>query len=339
MAVRRLIKELDAFPKVEENYQQRSALSGLTTFIVSILLIILVLYEVGSFRSIETKYEYFIDHTASSPLAVNVDISVAMRCEYITMTMWDYSGTVQLDLRNRLSLQPTMLNMGHGFDEKLYDGSNLEALKNIQHFVHTANQARNARRGLPMGSKSSSENNPVDGCRLTGTFNINKVSGRFQIMGMGHGQGAVHTPHEALNFTHKIHRFSFGKDFPGIVNPLDGRAEETDAPFQMYQYFLSIIPTTYVDSRDNIILTNQYAVTEYARIVDHEKGSHGIPGILIKFDMEPLLIRISEQKNSILHLLTRLCGVVGGIFVTTGLVNGLINWFVGQVKNAPKKPF
>ena len=47
---------------------------------------------------------------------------------------------------------------------------------------------------------------------------------------------------------------------------------------QMYQYFVSIVPTVYKDLADTVIVTNQYAITEHLRAVDHDKGNHGIPG-------------------------------------------------------------
>jgi len=49
----------------------------------------------------------------------------------------------------------------------------------------------------------------------------------------------------------------------------------------MYQYFISIVPTVYKDVQDNVIITNQYAITEYRRAIDHDRGSHGIPGATI----------------------------------------------------------
>jgi endoplasmic reticulum-Golgi intermediate compartment protein 2 len=49
---------------------------------------------------------------------------------------------------------------------------------------------------------------------------------------------------------------------------------------QMYQYFVSIVPTVYRDVSDTVVMTNQYALTEYRRAVDHDKGSHGMPGLV-----------------------------------------------------------
>ena len=118
----------------------------------------------------------------------------------------------------------------------------------------------------------------------------------------------------ALNYTHRINRLSFGQDFPGLVSPLDNRIEftkegmttralamfgkgerscnqpltpnfyvknvkrETTAT-QMYQYFISIVPTLYKDIDGNVILTNQYTLTEHRRVVNHDQGSHGMPGM------------------------------------------------------------
>ena len=47
----------------------------------------------------------------------------------------------------------------------------------------------------------------------------------------------------------------------------------------MYQYFISIVPTLYKDIDGNVILTNQYTLTEHRRVVNHDQGSHGMPGM------------------------------------------------------------
>lgn len=61
----------------------------------------------------------------------------------------------------------------------------------------------------------------LDGCNLKGSFPVGKVQGTFQITAIGHGFLGQHTPHELLNFTHRIDELSFGTRYPGLVNPLD----------------------------------------------------------------------------------------------------------------------
>jgi len=92
----------------------------------------------------------------------------------------------------------------------------------------------------------------------------------------------------------------------------------------MFQYFVSVVPTTYVDRNGYALTTNQFSVTDHARILEGEK-QNGVPGIFIKYDLEPISLRVTEKRSaSFLHFLVRLCGIIGGIFVSVGLVHSLI---------------
>ena len=359
-----LLAHLDVFHKVEDAYQSRTKVGGLTTAVVGTLLLVLVVSELAAFRADHVEHDFVVDTTAHIPLQVNLDVVVGLECKYITMLLLDHSGAVSMDMAQRLNLQPEFLDvhtLGPAGEGSFVPQQIDSAL--VRKRIRDANKGRHVPTvlGIAGGDDGAPGDNNVPpvppfykrdgsvlpGCRLKGAFNINKVAGRLQIMAQGHGQGIVHTPHEGqcsvvplvffflatikkkkknytavLNFTHRINQLSFGADFPGIVNPLDGHVEVSRKAFQMYQYFVSVVPTIYTDASDNKLYTNQYAVREYAREVDHEKGSHGIPGIIIMFDMEPLLVRVTDSSRSFLHLLVRLCGVVGGIFVCTGKTNG-----------------
>lgn len=90
--------------------------------------------------------------------------------------------------------------------------------------------------------------------------------------------------------------------------------------FTAFQYYLRIVPTTYIDASGrklmtsqvcgdrNVLLTLQYAVTDYTRTFDHGKG---IPGIFFKYDLEPMNVTIRERTTSLYQFLIRLVGVVG----------------------------
>ncbi|XP_075441000.1 uncharacterized protein LOC142486275 isoform X3 [Ascaphus truei] len=55
----------------------------------------------------------------------------------------------------------------------------------------------------------------------------------------------VSTPAK-INMTHHIKHLSFGRDYPGIVNPLDGTSVDASQASMMFQYFVKIFPTVYV---------------------------------------------------------------------------------------------
>ena len=58
--------------------------------------------------------------------------------------------------------------------------------------------------------------------------------------------------------------------------------------FDNFQYFLGIVPTIYVDNTvtlfGGIMVTNQYAVTEFSHSIDPRKPD-AMPGIFIKYDL------------------------------------------------------
>lgn len=54
------------------------------------------------------------------------------------------------------------------------------------------------------------------------------------------------------------------------------------------------------------------------RLINHAAGSHGVSGIFVKYDTSSLMVTVSEQHMPLWQFLVRLCGIIGGIFSTTG---------------------
>jgi hypothetical protein len=92
-----------------------------------------------------------------------------------------------------------------------------------------------------------------------------------------------------------------------------------------FQYFLAVVPTIYVDSTgsfsDQILLSNQYAVTEFKREfnetqgifkITNNSGETGTPGIFMKYELEPISVRVTEYRQNFAHFIARLCSIVGG---------------------------
>jgi hypothetical protein len=91
---------------------------------------------------------------------------------------------------------------------------------------------------------------------MWGSLSVNKVAGNFHFApGKSFQQGPVHV-HDLVPFrgkdfdtSHVIDKLSFGREYPGMKNPLDGTrvARRTDAdllagaaPTGAYQYFLKV---------------------------------------------------------------------------------------------------
>ena len=118
-----------------------------------------------------------------------------------------------------------------------------------------------------------------------------------------------------INMSHIISEFSFGRYFPDITQPLDYSFEKTDQAFVAFQYFLTVVPTTYVAPRSKPLHTYQYSVTHYVKQIEHRRGT---PGIFFKYDIDPVALEIHQRTTSLTQFLVRIVGVVGGVWVCFG---------------------
>ena len=167
-----------------------------------------------------------------------------------------------------------------------------------------------------------------------------------------------------FNFSHIINELSFGPFFPGLDNPLDATVSTTPFHFFKFQYYASVVPTIYTEDSSrlslspppakkhhgsdaqrvshanepmhnadpvdgsifsgnpNTVYTNQYAVTEQSYAV----GENMVPGIFVKYDIEPILLLVSEDWGGFLALLVRLINVVSGVLVAGTWCWQLTDW-------------
>uniref|UniRef100_A0A3B3VQ29 Endoplasmic reticulum-Golgi intermediate compartment protein n=1 Tax=Poecilia latipinna TaxID=48699 RepID=A0A3B3VQ29_9TELE len=318
-----LVKELDAFPKVADSYVETSASGGTVSIIAFSAMAVLAILEFFVYRDTWMKYDYEVDNDFSSKLRINVDVTVAMKCQHVGADILDLAETMITS--NGLQYEPvsspvwtlrllqSRLREEHALQEVLY--------KTLLKGAPTA---------LP--PREDAPNEPLNACRIHGHAYVNKVAGNLHITvgkpihhPQGHAHIAAFVSHEAYNFSHRIDHLSFGEEVPGIINPLDGTEKITYNNNQMYQYFITVVPTklnTHLISAD----THQFSVTERERVINHAAGSHGVSGIFVKYDTSSLMVTVSEQHMALGRFLVRLCGIVGGIFSTTGMLHNLVGF-------------
>jgi hypothetical protein len=114
-----------------------------------------------------------------------------------------------------------------------------------------------------------------EGCQIYGHIEVNKVAGNFHLApGKSFQQGAMHV-HDLqafgadayFNMSHVVNKLSYGADFPGLVNPLDGARAMQMGGHLMYQYFIKVVPTLYNDIKGGVLRTAQFSVTEHPKCV------------------------------------------------------------------------
>ncbi|KTG33046.1 hypothetical protein cypCar_00050014, partial [Cyprinus carpio] len=155
---------------------------------------LLAFFEFFVYRDTWMKYEYEVDKDFTSKLRINIDITVAMRCQFVGADVLDLAETMVAS--DGLQYEPVIFE-----------------LSPQQRLWH----------------REDDPTQPLNACRIHGHLYVNKVAGNFHITvgkaiphPRGHAHLAALVSHETYNFSHRIDHLSFGEEIPGILNPLDG---------------------------------------------------------------------------------------------------------------------
>jgi hypothetical protein len=136
----------------------------------------------------------------------------------------------------------------------------------------------------------------------------------------------------AFNASHTIRRFSFGPPFPGQVSPLDGTASAPTARSAGFQYHLRVVPTIYEHLGGRVTDSRQYSVSDFVQEYDSHAAPHVHPGLWLRYDFSPTMVRRVETRPSFLQFVTSLCAILGGVFALSGLVDQLVHRTIDGAK-------
>ncbi|XP_022083691.1 endoplasmic reticulum-Golgi intermediate compartment protein 2-like [Acanthaster planci] len=333
----KVVKELDAFPKVPESYQETSSTGGTLALLTFLLIGVLIISEIRYYADTRMKYEYTVDADLNSKLTINVDITVAMKCGWIGADVVDISGETTTPARGNIKEEAVY------FEKTPEQRHRQETFKMIKAALSEEHALQDLlfQSGFDSKPTESPPNKkgkgPPDACRLHGSLVVNKVAGNFHVTvgksiphPKGHAHLALMVDPSQYNFSHRIDHLSFGEPAPGIINQLDAEEKVTKDNRRIYQYFLQIVPTK-VNTRKARMNTHQFAVTERERTINHNEGSHGVSGIFFKYDLSSLEISVTETHEPYSQFLIRLCGIVGGIFATSGILHSFLEVLISAI--------
>ncbi|KIK02931.1 hypothetical protein K443DRAFT_677094 [Laccaria amethystina LaAM-08-1] len=329
------LAKFDAFPKLPSTYKTRTESRGFMTIFVILLAFLLMLNDIGEYIWGWPDFEFSVDDNKSSFLDINVDLVVNMPCKFISVDLRDAMGD-RLYLSGGLRRDGTVFDVGQATALKEHSEA-LSARQAISQSRKSRGLFANLFRRNKSNFKPTYDYQPHgDACRVWGSLQVKRVTANLHITTLGHGYASYeHVDHNQMNLSHVITEFSFGPHFPDITQPLDNSFESTDERFVAYQYFLHVVPTTYIAPRSAPLQTHQYSVTHYTRIMQHNQGT---PGIFFKFDLDPLAITQHQRTTTFLQLLIRCVGVIGGVFVCMGYAIRITTRAVEVVSGADQTP-
>eukprot|EP00033_Pygsuia_biforma_P002880 GCRY01003177.1.p1 GENE.GCRY01003177.1~~GCRY01003177.1.p1 ORF type:complete len:345 (-),score=44.39 GCRY01003177.1:63-1097(-) len=333
------LKNFDVYPKTKEEVEVKTLSGAVVSFVSIFLMLLLFRGELNDYLTTNIDYDVFVDTHRDEQLKINIDLVVNTQCEYVDADLMDVTGEVRRDVDATVKKQPTDYHYAKYIADPTTENREKVDPFFLKNFLKNT-QHRGLFSPLPVMSNPDGKS-----CHIFGSLDVKKVAGNFHFAAgrnVNHGGGHFHdlkgVDEQNLNFTHQFNRLSFGENFPGIVNPLDGVERVTEAPMTMFQYYVKIVPTSYTDSSGNLIQTNQFSATEYKRVIDPAHGAHGLPGIFIKYDITPMMINIHEHTKPLSHFLASCCAIIGGMFTVSGLIDSFIFHLMKKLKMGPATP-
>ncbi|CAB0005666.1 unnamed protein product [Nesidiocoris tenuis] len=355
-----VVKQLDSFPKLDkDDFIQRSPVGGIVSIVAYVIICSVIFFEIRYYWDSDVAFHFVPDTDMHAKLKVNVDITVAMPCYSIDADIID-STDENFRVFGVLEEEDAWFEMSEKqrahFDDIRYFNT---YLREEMHAVNELlwKQAHSFQPASVPKHEILPSQKP-DACRIFGSLELNKVAGNFHVAAgkaipLANGEGHVHTelfnfgiPRKILshdddplvaflqfppirdmprhNFSHRIHHMSFGDSSVGIIHPLDGDEKITQEPSTSYQYFIEIVPTD-VETFLTKAKTYQYSVKDNLRIIDHNSGSHGMPGIFFKYDFSALKVIVTQTREPLFQFFIRLSSTIAGVFVTAGNLTRLTN--------------
>ncbi|KAH7385932.1 endoplasmic reticulum vesicle transporter-domain-containing protein [Pyrenochaeta sp. MPI-SDFR-AT-0127] len=345
-----IVSSFDAFPKTKKTYLVQGRNSSAWTVTLILTCIYLSWSEISRWLAGTTSQSFSVEKGVAHDMQINLDIIVAMRCADLHVNMQDAAGdrTLAGDL---LRKDPTTWASwtGKNSDKGIHELNKADSSPGWDENWDVHEQLGKAKK--KKFSKTPRVRGETDSCRLFGSLDGNKVQGDFHITARGHGymEFGEHLDHSTFNFSHVIREMSFGPYYPSLTNPLDNTIAVTPTEadhFYKFQYYLSIVPTIYTDdssliplldsvNRDpknhpassifhttHAIKTNQYAVTSQS----HTVPETNVPGIFVKFDIEPIMLNVVEEWGGFWRLIVRLVNVISGVMVAGGWAWQMYDW-------------
>ncbi|KAJ2003263.1 hypothetical protein H4R26_003159 [Coemansia thaxteri] len=324
--MRRALQAFDGFQKVDSAYQARTSSGGVLSMLAALAILLMLASETREYLRYKHTHSFSVDSEVQQKVQINLGLTVAMPCAFLRVDVLDASGAsenIHSSIVSRATTQRKAFAAVRG-SRAVNRVSEMHAHDVI------AEAARKHRKPVvaPVTGAQSAED---AACRIEGSVLVNKVAGLLHVTAHGHGHGGAHVPVHMLNFTHYIDELSFGPLYPSLVNPLDETMHFAHDSYAAIRYFISAVPTLYIDPAARTVSTNQYAVNEYYKAQSDDSAMGGKPpGIFVEYSFEPIAVTVREHRGSLLVFLVRLCAAVSGFFVTVGLVHRLVLGVVGS---------
>ncbi|KAM3237885.1 endoplasmic reticulum-Golgi intermediate compartment protein 3 isoform X1 [Capsicum annuum] len=232
------IRNLDAYPKINEDFYSRTLSGGVITVASSIIMTLLFISELRLYLHAVTATKLVVDTSRGETLRINFDITFpSLACSILSVDAMDISGEQHLDIRHDIIKKridalgnvietrkegigaptidrPLQRHGGRLEHNETYCGSCYGAEGSDDHCCNTCEDVREAYRKKGWALTNPDEIDQCkregflekvkleegEGCNMYGFLEVNKVAGNFHFApGKSFQQSNVHV-HDLLTF-------------------------------------------------------------------------------------------------------------------------------------------
>ena len=93
------LQRFDAFPKVNEDFFQRTLSGGVITVVATVVVAVLFVSQLRVFMAVNTDYELSVDSSRGEQMRIHLDVTFPrMPCSVVSLDVMDVSGEQELDV-------------------------------------------------------------------------------------------------------------------------------------------------------------------------------------------------------------------------------------------------
>lgn len=323
------LTDFDVYRKVPKDFSEGTKAGAVLSFVTAIIMFILFVSEMSTYLSVEMVSEMIVDEQVRGGSRMRVDMNITVPfipCVLISVDAQDVMGTHTVDMAG--GLKKRRIGREDGRDKGLF-----EAREIVHEFHdHRGNQLR-------AEDEEWLKSMMGEGCRLEGYLTVNKVPGNVHISAHSTQQFlplmGIYDPFD-LDIRHNIHHFGLDntrvrsednlndlskvRELRGSFTPLDGYRLLKEGKAQFSEYYLKVVPTTYVDPVDSSE-TYTFQLTADNNLITTQ---HQLPAIYFRYDFSPITVRYYPKREPFLRFLVQVCAIIGGVFTVAGMIDGFI---------------
>jgi len=336
------LRNLDAFTKTRPDLQQKSAVGGLITITAATAAGLLFIGQLFLYIWGNPSQSLALSQSTSIPLVPLDEPPRPGKPNQHRPHELDQYGRIPLKIHVTFPHVPcSNLDIAH-------DGASLSTGElEKAHGRHTLQLRRPTTSELKLALGETPKSNAPVGCTIFGRLRPKIVAGSVAISLSRNAWAAATTSlsmgafgledqseqkknsMRQYNCSHYVHSIEFGQSFPKQKDkPLQNVRHTIDNDFYglgIAQSYVKLVPTV----RPGLFFDEysyQTAVVDTIiqpqTLVAHQVAQ--LPGLVIAYDFTPLTVHHREGRDNFLIFLSSLISIVGGVFVTVGLLTGCL---------------